>query len=635
MRLTKVIMNNVAPVGNLTLDFGNENVAVLSGINGKGKTTILSYIVDSFYELAKQAFHNEFESKQNKFYRVSSSLHSLDMYKPAVVYLRFLDDKESTIDYVNIRGKCSEENYTSILQLENPIPFSSLERTINDNSFVKYWSLTNAKDIREIFNHSVLTYFPAYRYETPYYLNDPYKIELNFRTNMGFTGYLTNPIEVTSNLQQIANWCMDIVLDVRGDVEGNDISTRVIFQQVSTLLSNILHGKFKFPVRLGIGKRNEGAIRLSLTKNSGEVVYPSIFNMSSGELALLCLFGEILRQADKIGSTSDNVHGIVLVDEIDKHLHIRLQKEVLPKLISMFPNVQFIVSSHSPFLGLGLAESKDVSYKIFDLDNGGISCPPTDNEIFRVAYDTFIHERENFSELNRQLEAQLKNATRTVIITEGKTDWKHLKAAMKALNITDLDVEFYECDEAFGDSQLITFLQNFAHVSNPRKVIGMFDRDSLDSLKIGGKNNSQNLADNKYISLGNNVYAFAIPVVHEDIYGTSYTSIEHYYLKEHLLRPDDKGRRLFLGSEFYESGNLKENPAYRTRENIHNKVKINGIIDKKVYDTHSDPEEKHSLALSKNDFVQMILDGDTFANGFDFSAFTAIFDIIREICGQA
>ena len=635
MRLTKVIMNNVAPVGNLTLDLGNENITVLSGINGKGKTTILSYIVDSFYELAKQAFHNEFESKQNKFYRVSSILFSIDMSKPSIVYLRFIDNDGCTnIDYVDIRQQqeqLSEEYYLSVIQLDDHIPFSNLTRTLNDNSSVKYWSLTKSKDIQDIFNHSVLTYFPAYRYETPYYLNDPYKVELNFRTNMDFEGYLDNPIEVTSELQQIANWCMDIVLDIRGD----EPSAKAIFQQVNTLLSNILHNKFDFPVRLGIGNRNQGAIRLAVTENNGYPVYPSIFCMSSGELALLCLFGEILRQSDKIGTTSENIHGIVLVDEIDKHLHITLQKEVLPKLISMFPNIQFIVSSHSPFLGLGLEEQQNLAYKIFDLDNGGIPCPPNDNEIFKDAYDTFIHEREKFSELNRQLQAQLSKASRTVIITEGKTDWKHLKAAMKALSITDLDIDFYEYDETFGDSQLITMLQNFARVPNPRKIIGIFDRDNLASLKIVGKDNSQNLADNKYICLGNNVYAFAIPAVHTDIYGTSYISIEHYYLKEHLLRPDDKGRRLFLGSEFYETGTLKKNTAYRTRDNIRNKVKINGIIDQKVFDTSSDPEETHSLALSKNKFARNILDGNAFAQSFDFSAFTAIFDIIREICGQA
>lgn len=42
--------------------------------------------------------------------------------------------------------------------------------------------------------------------------------------------------------------------------------------------------------------------------------------------------------------------GIVLIDEIETHLHLSLQKEILPILVSLFPNVQFIVTSHSPFV---------------------------------------------------------------------------------------------------------------------------------------------------------------------------------------------------------------------------------------------------------------------------------------------
>ena len=45
-----------------------------------------------------------------------------------------------------------------------------------------------------------------------------------------------------------------------------------------------------------------------------------------------------------------NLPGIVLVDEIETHLHLALQKEVLPILTKLFPNVQWIITSHSPFV---------------------------------------------------------------------------------------------------------------------------------------------------------------------------------------------------------------------------------------------------------------------------------------------
>ena len=153
----------------------------------------------------------------------------------------------------------------------------------------------------------------------------------------------------------------------------------------------------------------------------------------------------------------------------------------------------------------------------------------------------------------------------------------------------------------------------------------MFDRDNDSFLK----DNSE-IRDNEFHSMGANVYAFAIPVANEELYG-GYTSIEHYYVKEDLLKEDVNGRRLFLGSEFYESGNSKDRKYQTKFSGIQNKVKINGVIDEKVYEAEQDPEQKRSIALPKNDFAQMIYDGSDFAKNFDFSHFNQIFPIIRRI----
>ena len=44
------------------------------------------------------------------------------------------------------------------------------------------------------------------------------------------------------------------------------------------------------------------------------------------------------------------VEGIVLVDEIETHLHLELQKVIMRLLTKIFPNIQFIVTTHSPFV---------------------------------------------------------------------------------------------------------------------------------------------------------------------------------------------------------------------------------------------------------------------------------------------
>lgn len=623
MRLKEIQIYNRVPFDNLFLRFDKSNISILSGINGVGKTTIISYIVDALYEIGKKGFPNEFESTYNMFYRVSSNLTILDRTKVSYVYLRFCDE-EGDFDYIDLRNLKSEEEYNESLKLENHILYSTIKKEMKENPVLKYLSLPDGKIAQKLFSSNILTYFPAYRYEQPGYLNEPYKVTLNFTKEARYSGYLPNPIEAVCELPEIANWIMDIVLDAElyGGQEND------LMEHLNEIFSALLEYKVHEPVRLGIGPRQNGATRIQVVKqkDSGQV-YPTIFHMSSGEQALVCLFCELIRQADKIGSAYNKVSGIALVDEVDKHLHIRLQKEILPRLLKIFPNVQFIVTSHSPFLGLGLANESKEFYKMYDLDHNGIICTPYANELFEEVYAMMISENDRFSERYQQMVDEVNKSTKPLLITEGKTDWKHLKAALNALNIQDLDIDIYEYEHNMGDNTLYELLCQLHMISPNRKIIGMFDRDNEEMcLKIitEGK---------KFVQLSENVYVFSIPLVHDEEYG-NYTSIEFYYKREDLLKETIDGRRLFLGEEFYTSGNSKcQN--YQTRcKGIDNKVKKNGIIDEKVYKIAEDPELKRSIALSKDDFAQMILDKEVFAAEFDFSAFCEIFSVIREIIAE-
>lgn len=623
MRLTKALFINRAPFDKLELDFDDSNVFLLSGINGKGKTTILSYIVDAFYELAKKGYPNEFESRPSEYYRVSAGLFSLNRLAFSIVYLRFVAKDGEENDYIDIRGRITEEEYHAVLGIDNLIPFSNISKTLEKNNNVKYWKNHSEKDSREIFSSELMTYFPAYRYEQPYYLNTPYKPELEFCKDMGFSGYLDNPIEVTSDFPRIANWMMDVVLDKE---VYNDESAEIL-KNINALITLILYSKVKKPIRLGIGQRHAGAQRIAaMSLNDNTVIYPSIFLMSSGEMALVAEFVELLKQADALRTPIKDISGIVLIDEVDKHLHIRLQKEILPLLFAKFPNVQFIVTSHAPFLSLGLAENKQtIKSTFFDMDRNGCRCEVESNDLYQEVYQMMVAENDRFADKYKELCSQIESNNKPIIITEGKTDWRHIKAAMKALNITDIDVAFYEYKDTIGDKNLMQMLKNFVCLNSVRKIIGIFDRDNDSFLK-----DNPEVRDNEFHSVGANVYAFAIPVANKDLYG-NYTSIEHYYIKENLLKEDVNGRRLFLGSEFFESGNSKDKKYQTKFSGIQNKVKINGVIDDKVYDAEQDPEQKRSIALSKNDFAQMIYDGSDFAENFNFSHFNQIFPIIRKI----
>jgi len=87
-------------------------------------------------------------------------------------------------------------------------------------------------------------------------------------------------------------------------------------------------------------------LRMTLTKIDHELI---INQLSDGEKCLLALTGDLVRRL-AIANPANPLEGaaIVLIDEIDLHLHPQWQRAVIPKLEETFPFCQFIVSTHSP-----------------------------------------------------------------------------------------------------------------------------------------------------------------------------------------------------------------------------------------------------------------------------------------------
>lgn len=95
---------------------------------------------------------------------------------------------------------------------------------------------------------------------------------------------------------------------------------------------------------------DEDTFKFSIIMDGRE---PFDFNtLSSGYAAILDIVVDlIIRMEKQLNRTFDfNIPGVVFIDEIETHLHLELQKNIMNLLTTIFPNVQFIVSSHSPFV---------------------------------------------------------------------------------------------------------------------------------------------------------------------------------------------------------------------------------------------------------------------------------------------
>jgi hypothetical protein len=72
--------------------------------------------------------------------------------------------------------------------------------------------------------------------------------------------------------------------------------------------------------------------------------------LADGHSAIIDMVTDIILRMETHKSRSYDVQGIILIDEVETHLHISLQKKILPFLTSFFPKIQFIVTTHSPFV---------------------------------------------------------------------------------------------------------------------------------------------------------------------------------------------------------------------------------------------------------------------------------------------
>ena len=92
--------------------------------------------------------------------------------------------------------------------------------------------------------------------------------------------------------------------------------------------------------------------------------------LSDGQKAVITIAGDISRRAALLNPHLDDpvseTPGVVLIDEIDLHLHPRWQRRIMEDLRRVFPKIQFIATTHSPII---ISAAKDA--KVINLDANG------------------------------------------------------------------------------------------------------------------------------------------------------------------------------------------------------------------------------------------------------------------------
>jgi len=312
--------------------------------------------------------------------------------------------------------------------------------------------------------------------------------------------------------------------------------------------------------------------------------------------------------------------------------------ELAEELYSYRTSCQLLITTHSPAFYVKRECSNAYCYYVYK-GNDGLSQYDKDvnqDEIseqigFMPLIAPYIkNEQARYNNLQTAFAQQLEETkkryehmtNKLIIITEGKTDIKHIQNAFNQLSLDPIilpRIVYYD----FGDKQtlgeelgkLISHLALIPHYAN--KYIAIFDRD---------KHIQENDAGKTFKSLGNNVYRFNIPALNNiERKLEDKICIEHYYSNAEIRKDIGIGH-LYMGEDFKELG-----VSYDGHWIIPNKEKNTEMTPDFIIDRgykHLSKIKTEAKMATKNEFADYVCEHPT---EFCYTNFAKIFSIVKQI----
>ncbi|MEU4709745.1 AAA family ATPase [Nocardia salmonicida] len=501
MYLHELYVRNNGPIEKLHLElaFNGDGLPiphVIVGRNGVGKTNFLSLIGDALMEGAAAAYRDilSFQDSSRRYFRVLGGKTIKYGSEGSYSILRFEEDGEEYFYHEVTSGVNPAEAATEV-----PAQLSGGAIWTEGNSAKSFG--INDKSARKVFQDGVFAFFPSSRSEHPFWFNQGSVAVDSYSDRDKYTQNLDRPMFVEHGIDSFAQWLLGVITESRldvmqaGHVPDNEDRVTVeldirsywatqqallIANQIIQIITDDPHAKFAWA-----GRHSSRKLAI-LTQ--GRPLVASLDGLSGGQATLLSIFGTILRYGDEASDRTipftGDMKGIVIIDELDAHMHIDLQMEALPLLIKIFPKIQFIVSSHSPLFVLGMERHfSSEGLRVVEMPSGR----PLDAE----GYQEFGHALEALGQTQafaKKVEDKVTENERPVVLLAGQTDLKYFSAAARLLGFEHLVDRFLWIGEPDGGrggkntgdhalSSAVSFLKANPEMSN-KKVIAVYDCDA-------------------------------------------------------------------------------------------------------------------------------------------------------------
>lgn len=336
-----------------------DKLTVFIAPNGGGKTTILDAIAEGLkaYLATLKVKGYENSSFLRTDIKTGGSIGNISI-SAKVNYIFPLDELEDvTLKTVHKKevsrdSRADSDTNFSIVLSEDDTEFAK-NNTSFEQYFAKYFK-TYFKDT----NIPVLVYYGGDSVDITYKpknkaknrLEHVYKEALN-ASRINFTAFTDWFNTRYSQYLQLR--------DESGDnMQTIDPELFKIRSAIELILNDDIDDKTYYNLKMDY--KNGSQIVLGKQNDKKEYDYLAVRQLSAGEKALFAFVADLgLRllnatplqtnvEDDKIGVIRGK--GIALIDEVDLHLHPQWQRKVVDKLLTIFPDVQFVMTTHSPFV---------------------------------------------------------------------------------------------------------------------------------------------------------------------------------------------------------------------------------------------------------------------------------------------
>lgn len=156
-------------------------------------------------------------------------------------------------------------------------------------------------------------------------------------------------LTVAANFRTFFEWFRE-----REDIENEKKNSNRDFEYRDLQLQAVRQALSRFMPEFSNIRIRRSPLRMDVDKTiNGNKTTLNIRQLSDGEKCLMAMVGDIVRRmtiASPMLPDPLQGQGVILIDELDLHLHPLLQREVVSRLVETFPNCQFIISTHSPHI---------------------------------------------------------------------------------------------------------------------------------------------------------------------------------------------------------------------------------------------------------------------------------------------